>query len=175
MSYIEVLKDAISILGFNEKGIMKISKNPNAVGFGILTIGLSGLFGGIGSLQILTAFIAPIISVLFFGIGFGYLHLMAKLFGGKATAREFFGPLANVNVLSWIAIIPVIGPFINILASLYLAVIQVYIMHKVHRIAIWACILIVVLPLILIFGLVLAVIMLFAVSMGGMAESIASL
>jgi hypothetical protein len=108
--------------------------NPDAVSYGVITTILAGVASGIGSFSIISGFLAPIAFLIGAAINTGILHLVAKLFGGQGSYRDFFAVVTNAQVLLWI---PFIGPFLlTPLIGLFLIAFTIFAIKTVYELSV---------------------------------------
>ena len=89
---------------------------------------------------------------LSFIIGYSVYHFIAKfIFKGKAKGSEYFRALSGCFILYWFTFIPLVGIFLQYLVGLWLFVLNIFILMKVHKLEAWKAILVVLIPLILLF------------------------
>jgi len=151
MSYQDILRDTLTALQFDADGINQIMSNSDSVTYGIITTILAGVASGIGSLSIISVFLSPIGFLLGAAINAGILHLLAKLFGGEGSFRDFFAVVSNAQLLLWLTIVPLIGPFlIAPLASLYLIAFTIFAIKTVYSLSVVKSILVFIIPLIIV-------------------------
>ena len=111
MNFNDSIKQAIDIVKLKGKVIEKVSKDKNATLIGILIIAIGGILSGIGStlygasnLEILTVILTlmfiPIYAILVYFIIVGIMHILARLFGGKAKYIEYFRAESHTAILS---------------------------------------------------------------------------
>ena len=165
ISYSDNLKDSFKILKFDEKSLSKVANNTKATGYGFITLVIAGMLMSLGGLvasiisgsvmaglMFLTGLIfSPINLIVSLFIVYSVYHFLAKFFfGGKATGIQYFRSLSNSFVIYWFAVIP----FISVIANIWLVVINIFILHKVHKLPKGKAIILGLLPIILILLLV---------------------
>jgi len=160
-SYFNALKDSLKILVFNEESLQRIANKKKATLYGFITliiagilssiIFLPGLFSGLVYLSIFFIIQNIVGAVIGIFISFSIYHLISKfVFGGQATGVQYFRSLSNIFILFWLTGIPLIGGFIGFFATIWLIVMNIYILRKVHALATWKAVLLGLLPVILI-------------------------
>jgi len=162
MNFNDSVKQAIDIVKLKGKVIEKVSKDKNATLIGILIIAIGGILSGIGStlygasnLEILTVILTlmfiPIYTILIYFIIVGIMHILARLFGGKAKYIEYFRAESHTAILSWLgilAIIPLLGGIINLFISIWGVVVSVVVLENVHKLTRGKAIIVVLIPVI---------------------------
>ncbi len=96
---------------------------------------------------------APITMLITFFVSYGVYHLLAKLFGGKASFRQYAAAMAAAYVLVWFSVIPIIGSFLFALSSLWLIAAAVLVTKVTHRISVGKAVLIILIPFVIVIGL----------------------
>jgi len=116
MDFMKSLKEAIDILKLNKKSIEKVAKDKGATTAGILILIIGGFIGGIVGKDWFLIGVIPIITIIFSFIGIGILHLIARLFGGKAEFIQLYRVLTHASILNWLSFFGLI-PFLKIIMS----------------------------------------------------------
>jgi hypothetical protein len=103
----------------------------------------------------------PIVRVVGMFIIVAIMHFVATSFmgakGGQFSA--LFAPLSCATVITWIGIIPFLGPVLAFVAGLWLLVISVIVVEMVYQIDRTKAIIVVAVPLVL--GIVISIIAFF--------------
>lgn len=151
MDFKKYFQQGIEIVKLNDKTIDTVAKDKKATNMAILFFAIGG-----GILGLLTFNPAAFIFSALFTAGFsfiwtGILHLLAKIFGGKAGFMEFYRPLGVGSIISWLSFIPILGQIIG----LWTIVIEIIVLKEVHKLSTLKSVIIVLLPLIVIFTLFL--------------------
>lgn len=160
MGYGETLKRSIDALKLDPRAMGALAKSPDGIGHGFLTLALAGVAMSIGMLNPLMIPVTIIFLIVGFIIGWAILHGLAKLFGGKASAAEFFRVLSNVSILYWVMVIPIVGPLLSWLIGLWLLVVEVVAIKNVHKLSTGKSVLVVAIPVVV--GIILATILMVA-------------
>jgi hypothetical protein len=135
MGYADTLRKSFSMAKLNEQAMLEVANNPSYTGYGFLTLALVALAWAIGSLNPLTLFFAlPLVFIMFF-LSFGFFHLVAKLFGGQATAIQYLRTFSNAYFIYWIGAIPLVGWLLISVAGLWLTVVNIFMLRAVHRLS----------------------------------------
>jgi len=154
MSYWSNVKNAFKIAIFDDKALNAVAKNKDLVNYGIITLVLVGIATSLGMLM---PFMFIMIPMAFF-LSIGFNHLIAKLFGGKASFSDYFGVLSNATVIYWLAVVPLLGAVLVNIIGIWFSVISVYITHKVHKLSVFKSIIVVfLLPLLVVLLMMLLV------------------
>jgi hypothetical protein len=171
MDFMSYVKEGIEILKLDKKVMEKVAKDEKATTMAILFFAIGGVASAIGGLNLFGIIIFPIVAAVFSFIGVGIIHILAKLFGGKAEFMQFYRSSGIGYVGSWVAVIPIIGPMISGLVGLWYLVVSVVMLMAVHKLSTGKAIIVVLIPVVLCILLVfiLAATFLAAIfGMGGM-------
>jgi len=153
LTFGEHFKKSIEILKLNQGAIKETAGDDNAMSMALLFIVISGIAGAIGTLNPFGIIIYPIVMLIMYFVWTGILHVIALLFGGKASYMNLFKPVGLAAVLGWIAVIPFIGPFLSMLVSLWAIVVYVIIVKSVYDFSTGKAVAVVLIPLAIIFVL----------------------
>lgn len=145
MAYIQNLKDGLQLLLYKDIAIDAIKNDENATLYAIYTVLLSSVASLFGVLTWYIAFIVPII-FLFKTI---VMHVIAKVFGGKASLEDFFRPMGATHIAYWVTAIPLLGFVLRPFIFLYLIPLEVKIVKNTHKLSLERSIIVVALPFIL--------------------------
>lgn len=162
MSFSNSVKQAIEIVKLNGKVAESVSKDTNALPMGILILIIGSILtvtmvSTTGTFKLSFIILAPVLSVIFFFVGAGITHLLARLFGGQAKYIEYTRAASHSTILGWsgvLGIIPFLGGFINFLVSIWGIVVSVVILENVHKLTRKNAIIVVLLPVAVIILLV---------------------
>ena len=150
MSFKENIKNSFGILFFKEKPLIEISNSEKATAYGFLTIVLAGIAIAISQLSLIGLIFTPIYLIIALFVGYSIFHLIAKfILGGKATGTQYFRSLSNAFVIYWFTFIPFIGVFLQFIAGLWFIALNIFILHKVHKLSKVKAIILGLLPLII--------------------------
>lgn len=156
MSFTDNIKNSFKVLGFNENSLVEISNNEKATGYGFLTLVIAGIAMAISQLNPLGLILNPPLLIIGLFIGYLFYHFIAKfILGGQATGRQYFRSLSNSFVIYWFTFIPIIGIFLQFIAGLWLMIINIFILHKVHKLSLLKAIILGILPSVLLIGSIL--------------------
>ncbi len=181
MTFIQSIKDAWQICINNEHVMRKVAHEhdsfSNAIKL-VLAVGLvfgflAGLFlsvmGGLMGKPFFATFgfvgalvFYPIIFLISSFIGYGILHILALLFGGKATFRQFYSVLAHTSILYIGAVIPFVGWAITI----WQIILNVFILKNVHQLSTGRAIAVVLIPILAILLIVIITAVFFIATFG---------
>lgn len=151
------VKEGFEIVKLNAKSMEKVSKDKDATTMAILFFALTGLAMAIGTLNLPGLIVLPIMSLVVSFIGVGILHLLALLFGGKAKFMEYYKAVGIGQVGMWVHVVPLVGPVIGGLISLWYLVVSVKLLKAIHKLSTGKAIVVVLIPVIV--AVVLAVIL----------------
>lgn len=162
MGYADILRDAVDALQFEESGVRQLQNNVDSATFGVVTVLLSGLASAIGTINPFGLLIYPILSLLGVTIGVAAYHLFAKLLGGEGSFKDLFSVLSNGQVILWISVIPILGPLLGFLATLYYLAFSVFAIKTVYDLSVVKSVFVLLLPTIII-GVLVAIFMIVVV------------
>jgi len=164
MSFKENIKNSFGILFFKEKPLIEISNSEKATAYGFLTIVLAGIAIAISQLSLIGLIFTPIYLIIALFVGYSIFHLIAKfILGGKATGTQYFRSLSNAFVIYWFTFIPFIGVFLQFIAGLWFIALNIFILHKVHKLSKVKAIILGLLPFIVSFILMILAIVYFTI------------
>lgn len=150
VGFIDSVKQAIEIVKLNGKAAVNISKDKNVTLMGILIIAIGSVLTTIGSKQFdFSLILIPLVAIIFYFIGIGVMHILARLFGGKAKYMEYFRAESHAAILGWLGILAIIsylGGIITFLTSIWGLVVSVVILKNVHKLTRGKAIIVVLLP-----------------------------
>ena len=162
--FVDSVKQAVEIVKLNGKAAVNVSKDKNATLMGILIVIIGGTLSGIANLagafdpyikgmgKILLVILASmVVGLIFFFVSVGIIHLLARLFGGKAGYMELFRAQSHAQILSWLGplvIISFLGNILNFLVSLWSIVVSIVILGNVHKLSRGKAIVVVLIPVI---------------------------
>jgi hypothetical protein len=119
--------------GRQAQGRGELAHDEKAFGPAVGIIAISGACWAIGSFQLLGIIYMPILRLIGFFLFTGIVHVVAAiLFGGKGEFKQFFSPIGCAAFITWIAIIPIIGPLFGWLAGLWLLVPSVLAVERIY-------------------------------------------
>jgi hypothetical protein len=132
----DYIKKGIEVAQLKKEAVQILAADKEAFGpaLGILAIG--GVCGAIGALSLWGIILMPILRVAGMFIVVAIMHFVATSFMG-AKGGQFSGlfvPLSCASVLTWIGIIPFIGPVLMFLVGLWLLVVAVIVVEHVYQI-----------------------------------------
>lgn len=150
---------AVRMIKLEDGAGLEAARDPNATMMALLFIALGGVGSSIGSLTFVTMFFLVPIALLSAGMTIGLVHLMATMLGGKAPFIELFRAQGLAYMMMWVSAVPFIGPPISFFAGLYVSVIFVFNVRAVHKLPTGHSIAAVVLPTVVFFFLIMALVM----------------
>jgi hypothetical protein len=149
-SFKENIKNSFGILLFKEKPLIEISNSEKATAYGFLTIALAGIAMAISHLDLPGLIFLPINLIVGLFVEYPIFHLIAKfILGGKATGTQYFRSLSNAFIIYWFTFIPIVGMFLQFIAGAWFIAINIFILHKVHKLSKPKAIILGLLPVIL--------------------------
>lgn len=154
MKFGDYVKKGWEIIQLKPHAIDSLAGDKDALGPAIGIVAIAGVCAAIGSFNALGIIYMPILAVIFSFIGFGIMHFIATLFDGKGEFRALYAPLGCAYIITWIGIVPLIGPALGVLAKLWVLVVSVVVIERVHKIERAKAIAVV--AIILVIGLIIA-------------------
>lgn len=164
MTYTNTLARAVKVLTFNENSLNELANDESATGHGFLTLAITGaLYGilysmmialimpGMATAGIVSIITYPIMMIIAFIIGYSIYHFLAKIFGGQATGAQYFRSLSNLMFITVLSVIPVV----NFLVSIYMMVMNGFVLVKVHKLSVGKAVAVVLIPVLFLLGLVI--------------------
>lgn len=171
IGFVDYLKKGLEIIKLNEKVMGDVAKDQKATGMAVLFIAIAGVAMAIGTFMWMGIIFYPIAVLIGSFIGVGILHLFAKLFGGKGAFMDLYRVFGIGYILSWISVIPVVGPMISGIAGLWMIVVSIIAVRKVHSLSTGKAVAVVLIPVVIaiVLGVILAAAMaaLFFAAIGG--------
>lgn len=153
MGFVDYVKQGWEIVKLNERAMSRVASDADATKMGLLFLVIAGIASTIGTLTILAilpVIVTPIITIIAYAIIIGVFHILAKLFGGNGQYTGLFRVLSVGSVLSWIAVVPVIGAFLVGIAGLWSIVVSVVAVRTVHKVSTGKAVAVVLIPIIII-------------------------
>ena len=144
------LFDGWEIFKLNGKVAKKVAEDKNALTYAILFFVLAGVASAIGQRKFWGIFYAPIGVLIGTFIMFGIIHLLAKLFGGKASFPQFYRACGIGYIGMWISIIPFAGVVLGGIVMLWYLVVDVVILKHVHQLTTGKAVFVVLIPVIIV-------------------------
>ncbi len=157
MSFGDYLKKGWEAVQLKGEAIDLLAQDEEAMGPAIGILAIGGVAAAIGVLQPLGIIYMPILRLIGAFIFVGIMHFCATtFFGGTGGFKAVFTPLACASLISWIGVIPLVGPVLAVLAGLWLLVVAVVSVERAHAIDRGKAIVVVAIPLII--GLIIGAI-----------------
>lgn len=137
MDYKGYLIKGLRILRLDGTAAIDVAKDEKAFLPGVLILVIGGVAAGAGMLMtgagasqdaMFLIFAMPFLNVVSYGLFMFVFHLVARLFGGKATFREYFRAVSFGSMITWIQVVPLLG----MAASLWSIPVNIFILEKVH-------------------------------------------
>jgi hypothetical protein len=152
----QIIEKALNIIQLKEEDIKEVSEKEEYFPWGVLIVAVAGLASSIGTMDFFPGIITgPVMAVIGFFIGVGILFLIARLFGGTGSYMAYFRPLSYADILMWVSVIPFIGVFLSMVASIWLIVVSIKITQIVHNMDLPKAAIVVLIPIVVVFVLVL--------------------
>jgi hypothetical protein len=117
------LQKGLAILQLDKAAIREIAKDEDSLVPALFFFALAGLASGAGQFSVSGMFFGAILATLLSFVLVGLLNVLSRLLGGSASFLELYRPLGIAAPIHWVQAVPVIGPFVGLLALLYFAVV----------------------------------------------------
>ncbi len=158
MKYTEYIENSFRLLFCKEEALTSIVNENKAFLYGIITLLIAGVTTSFYSFNILT-YLFNILSLLgIVVIGFFFYYLLAVgIFSSQAKMIEYSKALLAPLIIYWVAIIPVIGFYVEILGSLWFFIVNIFLLRKLHKLSTGKAVILGLLPLILLFAYLIIV------------------
>jgi hypothetical protein len=135
MAFGDYVKKGWDVARLKTDAIQSLAEDKDALGPAIGILAIGGACGAFGMLNFLGIIYMPILRIIGAFIMIGIMHFVATaFFSGKGEFKSLFAPLACATLISWVGVIPLIGPVLAILAGLWLLVVFVLGVEVVHQI-----------------------------------------
>jgi hypothetical protein len=127
MTFTDYIKRGWDVVQLKTDAIKELAADEGAIGPAIGILAIGGVCAGIGSLNFLAVFFLPFVRVIGAFVFLAIAHFAATtFFGGKGRLMSLAIPVFCGSLVTWVAIIPLIGPwFLSFLAGLWMLVIMV--------------------------------------------------
>ncbi len=136
MGFTDSVKQGFEIIKLNESAMQDVARDSQATPMGILFLAIAGVASAIGTLTFiffLPLLLYTILTILGTVVGVFLIHLLAKLFGGKGSYSSLFRVASHASILSWITIIPILGPLLGTLIGIWLLVVWTISIRTLHK------------------------------------------
>ncbi|MBI4149943.1 YIP1 family protein [Candidatus Woesearchaeota archaeon] len=150
MTFGVYVKKAWQVVQLDSSAMKSLAKDQKAFLMGVAIVALAGVAAAIGSFNPFGILIMPIIMVLLSFVAVGILHLLALLFGGKATYGELYNIMAHSAILNWVLVVPFLGMPLALLAGLWRMVVAVVALETVHQLSRGKAIAVVLIPVLVV-------------------------
>lgn len=162
MAFGDYVRKGWDVARLKTDAIQSLAEDKDALGPAIGILAIGGACGAFGMLNFLGIIYMPILRIIAAFIVIGIMHFIATaFFSGKGGFKNLFAPLGCATLVTWIGVIPLIGPVLAMLAGLWLLVVFVLGVEIVHQIDRPKAIAVVAIPVVLgaiLVGVVVAVV-----------------
>ncbi len=149
MDFFNSFESALGVLRRDTASIVAVSQDQGALVPGLLFASLAGFLSGLprgmtGSLLMLVVAPVAVFSCVF------VLFLIARLFGGSGSYMTLWRPCSHAYLLNAVGIVlfvPVLGPIVAIIATIYFLIVLVSIVQVTQHISRGRAIAVAVIPL----------------------------
>lgn len=159
MKFGDYIRKGFEVAQLKRDVVQLLAEDKEAFGPALAILAIGGVCAAIGALSLRGIILMPILRVVGFFIVIAIMHFVAtSVMGGRAASvSSLFGPLGCASVITWIGIIPVLGPVLAFLAGLWMLVIAVIVVEHAYQIDRTKAIIVVAVPVVL--GLIIGLIM----------------
>jgi len=136
MTFADYIKQGWDVAQFKTDTIRQLADDNDAIGPAIGILAIGGVCAGIGSFSPVGFFGLPFMFIIGGFILVAITHFLATtFFDGKGKLTSLAVPLFCASLITWVAIIPVLGPtFLVGLAGLWMLVVAVVTVEIVYGI-----------------------------------------
>ena len=136
MTFADYIKRGWDAAQLKTDSIRQLADDAEAIGPAIGILAIGGVCAGIGSFNPIGFFVLPFMRVIGAFIFVAITHFLATtFFEGKGKLTSLAVPLFCASVISWVAIVPLLGPtFLAGLAGLWMLVVMVVSVEVVYGI-----------------------------------------
>lgn len=150
MSFGDYIKKGWEVVKLQGEAVDLLSGDEKGFGPGLGILAIAGVCSAIGTLSPLGIIYMPIMLIVGIFVVVGIMHFVATTFlGGKGQFREVFVPLSCAHLLLWVSIVPLMGTVLSALAAIWMLVVSVVIIERVHKIDRAKAIIVVAVPVVL--------------------------
>ncbi|MCK4409391.1 MAG: YIP1 family protein [Candidatus Eisenbacteria sp.] len=151
MTFVDYIKRGWDAAQLKTGSIRQLADDNEAVGPAIGILAIGGLCAGIGTLSPVAFLFLPFVWVIGGFILVAIMHFVATtFFEGKGRLTSFAVPVFCASVVTWVAIIPLLGPaFLAFLAGLWMLVVMVVGVEVIYGIDRGKAIAVVAIPVVL--------------------------
>jgi hypothetical protein len=151
MKFGDYIKKGIEIAQLKRDAVQLLADDKEGLGPALAIVAIGGVCFAIGALSPLGIIFMPIVRVIGFFIVIAIMHFVATSFmGGRAASMTgLVVPIGCASIISWIGIIPFIGPVLAVLSGLWLLVVAVITIEYVYQIDRTKAIIVMAVPVVL--------------------------
>lgn len=158
MNFTNYLSNAFRTLLFREDSIKNISRERISLFYGFLVLVTAGITTALYSFNIVTILLNIVYLFIFVIVGFLFYHYVAVgFFEGQANILDYAQVFIAPFIVFWLAIIPVIGIFVQVIGALLIIILNIFFLRKVHNLSVTKAIILGILPIILLIAYVIIV------------------
>ncbi|MBS3125693.1 YIP1 family protein [Candidatus Woesearchaeota archaeon] len=148
MTFKEGVSRALAIIKLDGAAVDDTARDSSATGMAFLIAILAGVANAIGSLMLPGLIILPIMMVVGLLVSTLVLWIIAMIFGGRASFMELLRPIGHSMMLSWVTVIPIIGPFLSFFVGIWSIVMDVIIVREVFDFSTGKAVTVVLIPVV---------------------------
>lgn len=170
MGFMDYLKKGWEVVQLKTDAIDQLAADEKAFGPAIGILAIGGVCGALGTLNLPGLVMFPVMRIIGYFIFIGIIHFAATSFlGGKGDFKAAFVPPAVASFIAWVAIIPLLGPMIAMLAGLWMLVVTVLTVERVYGLDRGKAVVAVAIPVVL--GIIISMILVAVVGIGALMLS----
>lgn len=129
------LQKGLSVLQLDTETIRDVGKDEDALVPALLFFALAGIANGAGQFSFSGMVFGAILVTLLSFVLVGLLNVLSRLVGGTASFLEIYRPLGIAASVHWVQAVPVLGPFLGLLALLYFAAVAAVVVETTGHLA----------------------------------------
>lgn len=150
MSFVDYVKKGWEIVKLQGDAVDALAQDEKGLGPAIGILAIAGVCAALGSLSLPGIVFIPVMLVVGIFVVVGIMHFVATtFFEGQGRFQSVFVPLACAHILLWVSIIPLLGTALAGLAAIWMLVVGVIVIERVHRIDRGKAIIVVAIPVVL--------------------------
>jgi hypothetical protein len=152
MSFVDYIKRGWEVVQLKAGAVKDLSADDHAIGPAIGIVAIGGVCAGIGSFSFAGVVVMPFVFVISGFIFVAVMHFVATtFFGGEGKLLSLMVPVFCGALVTWVGVVPLLGPLFLILAFLWLLVVMVVCVENVYGIDRGKAIGVVAIPVVLFF------------------------
>lgn len=131
MDFGSYLQKGLQILQLDGETIRSVYRDEDALVPGIIFFAVAGVAGGVAQFSLSGMLFGLVMSTLLSFVVVGILNVLAQLFGARCTFLELYRPIGIASPIHWVQVVPVLGIFLGLIATLYSLVVAARVLEVV--------------------------------------------